>query len=122
MFEESSRCQLHLEEQISLIDSDSERKLTEVCNALEKANSELVQKICEGHENEFELWIWKSMAERLKVDLEESQELCKELEASLLAQVQVGETLKQEKDDLVRITQEKEGRIVNLQKQIVSLE
>ncbi|XWS45018.1 hypothetical protein CRYUN_Cryun15aG0099800 [Craigia yunnanensis] len=122
MFEESSRCQLQLEEQISLIDTDSERKLTKVCNALEKANSELVDKICEGHEIEFELWIWKSIAERLKVDLEESHELRKELEASLLVQVQVGETIKQEKDDFARITQEKEGRILNLQQQIVSLE
>ncbi|XWS29595.1 hypothetical protein CRYUN_Cryun24cG0042300 [Craigia yunnanensis] len=122
MFEESSRCQLQLEEQISQIDSDSERKLTEAHNALEKANSELVEKICEGHEIEFELWIWKSIAERLKVDLEESQELRKELEASLLAQVEVGETIKQEKDDLVSITKEKDGRIVNLQQQIVSLE
>ncbi|XVF17362.1 hypothetical protein REPUB_Repub10bG0114600 [Reevesia pubescens] len=122
MFEESSRCRLQLEEQISQIDSDSQRKLTEVCNALEKANSELVEKICEGHEIEFELWIWKAIAERLKVDLEESQELRKELEASLLAQVEVGEAIKQEKNDLARITQEKEGRIVNLQQQIVSLE
>ncbi|XP_022752043.1 uncharacterized protein At4g38062-like [Durio zibethinus] len=122
MYEKSSRCQLQLEEQISQIESDSKRKLTEVCNALEKANSELVEKICEGHEIEFELWIWKSIAERLKVDLEESQELRKELETSLLAQVQAGETMKQEKDDLVRITQEKEGRIINLQQRIVSLE
>ncbi|XWS41654.1 hypothetical protein CRYUN_Cryun17cG0100700 [Craigia yunnanensis] len=119
---ESSRCQLQLEEQNFQIDSDSERKLTEVHNALEKANSELVEKICEGHEIEFELWIWKSIAEQLKVDLEESQELRKELEASLLAQVEVGETIKQEKDDLVCITEEKDERIVNLQQQIVSLE
>ena len=101
MFEESSRCQLQLEEQNSLIDSDSERKLTEVCNALEKANSELVEKICEGHEIDFELWIWKSITDPLKVDLEESQELCKELEAFLLAQVLVGEIIKREKNKLV---------------------
>ncbi|XP_022740531.1 uncharacterized protein At4g38062-like [Durio zibethinus] len=119
MFEESSRYQLQLEEQISQIDRDSERKLTEVCNALEKANSELLEKICEGHEIEFELWIWKSIAERFKVNLEESQELRKELEASLLAQVEFGETIKQEKDDLVRITKEKDRKIVSLQQQIV---
>ncbi|XP_022774110.1 uncharacterized protein At4g38062-like [Durio zibethinus] len=77
MFEEPPRCLLQLEEQISQIDRDSERKLTEVHNALEKAYSELVEKICEGHEIEFELWIWKSIAERLKVELEESQELVK---------------------------------------------
>ncbi|XVF61510.1 hypothetical protein PTKIN_Ptkin08bG0135800 [Pterospermum kingtungense] len=122
MLEESSRCQLQLEERISQIENDSERKLTEFHNALENANLELVEKICEGHQIEFELWIWKSIAERLKADLEESQELRKELEASLLAQVEVAETIKQEKDDLVRLTKDKEGRIVDLQQQIVSLE
>ncbi|XP_007047787.2 PREDICTED: uncharacterized protein At4g38062 [Theobroma cacao] len=119
MFEESSKCQIQLEKQMSQIESDSERKLAEVCNALDKANSELVEKICERHEIEFESWIWKTIAERLKADLEESQELRKKLESSLLAQVEVGETIKQ---DLIRITEEKEGRIVNLQQQIVSLE
>ncbi|GMI67961.1 hypothetical protein like AT4G38062 [Hibiscus trionum] len=114
MFEESSSCQLQLEEQNS--------ELKEICNALEKANSELMVKICEGYETEFESCIWKSIAEQLKVDFEERQELCKELETSLLTQVKVGKVSKKEKDDLVRITQKKEGRIVNLQQQIVALE
>ncbi|KAK8672996.1 hypothetical protein V6N13_111352 [Hibiscus sabdariffa] len=114
MFEESSSCQLQLEEQNS--------ELKETCNALEKENSKLMVKICEGHEIELELCIWKSIAEELKVDFEERQELCKELETSLLAQLKVGKISKQEKDDLVRITQKKEGRIVNLQQQIATLE
>ncbi|KAE8706977.1 hypothetical protein F3Y22_tig00110387pilonHSYRG00490 [Hibiscus syriacus] len=114
MFEESSRCQLRLQEQNS--------ELKKNCNALEKENSELKVKICEGQEIEFELCIWKSIAEQLKVDLEERHELCKELETSLLAQVEVGKTSKQEKDELVRIIQEKERRTVILQQQIVTLE
>lgn len=121
-FEESYRCQLQLEEKISQIERDSERKLTEACNALEKANSELVEKVCEGHEIEFESWIWKSISERLKVDLEESQELRKQLEASLLAQVGVGESIKKEKDDLIRITKEKDQEILSLQQHMVTLE
>ncbi|KAH1082588.1 hypothetical protein J1N35_022349 [Gossypium stocksii] len=121
-FEESYRCQLQLEEKISQIERDSERKLTEACNALEKANSELVEKVCKGHEIEFESWIWKSISERLKVDLEESQELRKQLEASLLAQVGVGESIKKEKDDLIRITKEKDQEILSLQQHMVTLE
>ncbi|MBA0769030.1 hypothetical protein Gotri_017798 [Gossypium trilobum] len=118
---ESSRCQLLLEEKISRTDSDSERELKEVRNALVKANSELSEKTREGHELKFELWIWESIAERLKAKLEESQALRKELEASLLAQMDVEESIKKEKEDLVRITEEKDGRIVNLQQQMVSL-
>ncbi|TYG95045.1 hypothetical protein ES288_A11G236100v1 [Gossypium darwinii] len=121
-FEESYRCQLQLEEKISQIERDSERKLTEACNALEKANSELVEKVCKGHEIEFESWIWKSISERLKVDLEESQELRKQLEASLLAQVGVGEIIKKEIDDLIRITKEKDQEILSLQQHMVTLE
>ncbi|KAA3474156.1 bHLH family protein [Gossypium australe] len=121
-FEESYRCQLQLEEKISQIERDSERKLTEACNALEKANSELVEKVCKGHEIEFESWIWKSISERLKVDLEESQDLRKQLEASLLAQVGVGESIKKEKDDLIRITKEKDQEILSLQQHMVTLE
>ncbi|KAH1079980.1 hypothetical protein J1N35_019741 [Gossypium stocksii] len=118
---ESSRCQLLLEKQISWIHSDSERELKEARNALVKANSELSEKTREGHELEFELWIWESIADRLKAELEESQALRKELEASLLAQMDVEESIKKEKEDLVRITEEKDGRIVNLQQQMVSL-
>ncbi|PPS17529.1 hypothetical protein GOBAR_AA03061 [Gossypium barbadense] len=121
-FEESYRCQLQLEEKISQIERDSERKLTEACNALEKANSELVEKVCKGHEIEFESWIWKSISERLKVDLEESRELRKQLEASLLAQVGVGQGIKKEKDDLIRITKEKDQEILSLQQHMVTLE
>ncbi|KAG8478516.1 hypothetical protein CXB51_028320 [Gossypium anomalum] len=121
-FEESYRCQLQLEEKISQIERDSERKLTQACNALEKANSELVEKVCKGHEIEFESWIWKSISERLKVDLEESQELRKQLEASLLAQVGVGESIKKEKDDLICITKEKDLEILSLQQHMVTLE
>ncbi|MBA0741120.1 hypothetical protein Gogos_014291 [Gossypium gossypioides] len=118
-----------LEEQLALKqkelyrynDSDSERELKEVRNALVKANSELSEKTLEGHELKFELWIWESIAERLKAKLEESQALRKELEASLLAQMDVEESIKKGKEDLVRITEEKDGRIVNLQQQMVSL-
>ncbi|KAK8710914.1 hypothetical protein V6N13_146223 [Hibiscus sabdariffa] len=123
----------HLEEQLVLrqkeldqykeMFEESSRELKEVHNAPEKANSELVEETCEGYELEleFELWIWESIADRLKVDLELSLALRKELEASLLAQVEVEETINKEKDELVRITQEKDEIIVNLQQQVASL-
>lgn len=96
MIEESSKCQFRLQKQALQKESDSQEKLQEVCAALDKANSELALKICEGQAVEFELWIWKSIAQRLNDDLEENQALRKELEASLLAQVEDGEALKQE--------------------------
>ncbi|KAK8673029.1 hypothetical protein V6N13_111385 [Hibiscus sabdariffa] len=61
MFEESSSCQLQLEVQNS--------ELKEIFNALEKENSKLMVKICEGHEIELELCIWKSIAEELEKEL-----------------------------------------------------
>uniref|UniRef100_A0A2N9IWK2 Uncharacterized protein n=1 Tax=Fagus sylvatica TaxID=28930 RepID=A0A2N9IWK2_FAGSY len=119
MLEESSRCQLLLKEQVLQIESSSKEKITEVCDALVRANTELAEKICEGNEIEFELQIWKSIAERLKVDLEENHEVRKELEASLLAQVDVGETTKQEKNGLIQMLEEKDRRMDNLQQQIL---
>ncbi|XP_030975536.1 uncharacterized protein At4g38062 isoform X1 [Quercus lobata] len=119
MLEESSRCQLLLKEQVLQIESSSKEKLTEVCDALERANTELAEKICEENEIEFELQIWKSKAEHLKGELEENHEVRKELEASLLAQIDVGETIKQEKNGLVQMLEEKDVRMDNLQQQIL---
>ncbi|KAK2656580.1 hypothetical protein Ddye_009632 [Dipteronia dyeriana] len=122
MFEESCRRQLHLEEQALLIETDSKRKLKEVCDALDAVDSELAEKISDGHHIEFELWIWKSIAEGLKGELEESHELRKELEASLLAQVEVGETIKQKNGSLVRTLEDKDNKISNFLERMVLLE
>ncbi|XP_044469448.1 uncharacterized protein At4g38062 [Mangifera indica] len=122
LLEESSRNWLQLEEQILLIETDSKRKLTEVCDALDVANSEMIEKTSEGHQIEFELWIWKFIAERLKSDLEQSRELRKELEASLLAQVEVGEAMKKQNGHLLHLTEEKDSKISNLQGQVRLLE
>lgn len=119
MLEESSRCQLLLKEQVLQIESSSKEKLTEVCDALERANTELAEKICEENEIEFELQIWKSIAEHLKGELEEDHVVRKELEASLLAQIDVGETIKQEKNGLLQMLEEKDIRMDNLQLQIL---
>ncbi|KAK2354682.1 hypothetical protein QL285_092168 [Trifolium repens] len=96
MLEESTNCQRILEEKLLQMECDSKEQLRETHEALDIAINELDERICERSEMEFELQIWKSIVERLKNDLEESHLTRKELEASLLAQVDVGESLKQE--------------------------
>ncbi|KAF5463115.1 hypothetical protein F2P56_019057 [Juglans regia] len=122
MLEESSRCQLHLEDKVLQTKSSLKEKLVQVCYALERANADYVDQICENNEIEFELHIWRSIAERLKVDLEESHAVRKELEASLLSQVDVGETIKQEKIGLIQMLEERDRRIDDLQQRIVLLD
>ncbi|KAF5747325.1 hypothetical protein HS088_TW05G00046 [Tripterygium wilfordii] len=122
MLEESSRYKLQLEEQVLQIKSDSNKKLGEVNDALDRANCELDERLCAAHEIEFERWIWKSIAQRLKDDLEDNQELWKELEASLLAQIVDGETAKKEKEGLIHMLEDDDIEIENLNPQIVLLE
>ncbi|KAM7261980.1 hypothetical protein ACFE04_021057 [Oxalis oulophora] len=122
LLEESFKCQLRLEEKALEKESDANQKLKQVSDALAMANNQAVQRMCEQHEIEFELWIWKSIAERFKTDLEEIQGLRKEIEASLLAEMANAQITKHEKDDLSNKLQEKECRISYLQQQIVSLQ
>lgn len=58
----------------------------------------------------------------MKCDLEENHAMRKELEASLLSQVDVGETIKQEKSNLIQMLEERDRRIDDLQQQIVFLD
>ncbi|KEH20138.1 hypothetical protein MtrunA17_Chr8g0367551 [Medicago truncatula] len=112
MLEESTRCQRILEEKVLQIECESKEQLRETHEALDIAINELDERICERSEMEFELQIWKSILDRLKNDLEESHLMRKELEASLIAQVDVGESIKQEKDKAVE----------ELQKEVFMLE
>ncbi|PON38781.1 hypothetical protein PanWU01x14_309740 [Parasponia andersonii] len=122
MLLESSTCELVLREQILQMESVLKKKLREVCIDLNRTHTELAKRIREGNEIEFELYIWKSVAKDLKVALEESYEVRKEVEASLLAQVDVGETVKQEKQHLQHMLEHKDDRICNLQHQIELVE
>ena len=122
MFEESSKYQLHLKEQSLQMESNLKARLREACDALDRANSELSEKICEGSETEFELQIWKSIADHLKAELQENLEMRKSIEASLLAQIEVEETLKQERDALIIALEEKDRMIDDFQRQIRSLD
>lgn len=103
-------------------EKDSKRKLKDTCDALDAANSELADKTSEGHQIEFELWIWKSIVECLKAELEQSQDLRREVESSLLAQTEVGESLKQENCRFVCELEGKDSKIGSCEEQILSLE
>lgn len=124
MAEESSICQHGLNEkslEVEMKSSHIEERLKEVCYALDEANSELIQKIHEGNEADFELQLWKSIAERLKVELEESHEKRRDLETSLLAQVEMEESLLQEKESLSDELEWKEKTIGDLRHEVVLL-
>ncbi|KAM7529357.1 hypothetical protein LguiB_032767 [Lonicera macranthoides] len=93
-----------------------------VCDALDRANEELARKFIEGNEVEFELQLWRSIAERLKSDLEENYQMRREMEASLLAQVTVEVNLKEENESLVNALEQKDRRINDLVRLVRSLE
>ncbi|GFY87712.1 transcription factor bHLH131-like protein [Actinidia rufa] len=118
MLKESWESQLRLKEKALQMEID----LVKVRDALNRANDELAEKFCERNELEFELQIWRSIAERLKANLEENHQLRKQVEVSLLADVEVEVTLKQEKDSLGRAVEEKDRRIDDLESRIVSLD
>ncbi|CAN0858307.1 Uncharacterized protein At4g38062 [Linum grandiflorum] len=101
MIEESFRLQQQQQKDASNKENGLKHELKEARDALDSLSSELAVKMCDGNALEFELWIWKSVAQRLNDDLEENQALRKKLEASLLSQVDVTETIKQEKRALV---------------------
>lgn len=121
MLEESFVCQLRLKEQALQMQNALKQDLRKASDALDKANFELDEKICEGSEIEFELQTWKSFAERLKGCLDENQEIRREMEASLLAQAVTEQALKQDKESLLRIADEKDKRIADLNQHIILL-
>lgn len=122
MLEESSMSQLLLKEKVLQMECNFKEQLKEIHDALDSAIIELDETICDRNEMEFELQIWKSIVERLKNDLEENQVVHRELETSLLAQVDVGESLKQDRDSLVNKLEEKERSLDYLQRHVVLLE
>ncbi|KAG6387581.1 hypothetical protein SASPL_152773 [Salvia splendens] len=115
ILKESTSSRLHSEEQMLLIQAD----LNRVREALERADDELYEKFREANEIEFELRMWKSVAEQLEANLKQNHQMRKEVEASLLAQTEVELNLKQEKQSLSHQLEEKEREIDELQQQLV---
>ncbi|CAF1710176.1 unnamed protein product [Brassica napus] len=99
--EKATKSQILLQEKVVEVERHSKRKLAEVSEALEAANCELSDKTSEAYQLEFQLWVWKSIAKRLKVELEQDQNLRKRVEASLLEQVTLGDAMMQERNELV---------------------
>ncbi|XP_017406614.1 uncharacterized protein At4g38062-like [Vigna angularis] len=93
-------------------------QLAEAYDALDRANIELDERICEISEMEFELRIWKSLVERLKNGLEVNLVMRRELENSLLDQVHFSESLNQEKYSLICKLEERENEIDCLQQHV----
>ncbi|KAM0067648.1 hypothetical protein Hdeb2414_s0002g00063791 [Helianthus debilis subsp. tardiflorus] len=91
-----------------------EDQLARTKSEMMSVNEELDQSYCELNEVEFELHIWKSVAEKLGTDLEVNHRMRRELEASLLAQVATEVNLK---EDL----KQKEIKINDLEKDIKDL-
>ena len=85
MLDESTQCQFTLMEQAVDAERQLINELKQVQGILEKVDSELTGKSTKRSELEFELELWKSIAERLQMQLEESQVMRKQLEVSLLA-------------------------------------
>ncbi|XP_020201824.1 uncharacterized protein At4g38062 [Cajanus cajan] len=122
ILEESTMSQMILKEKVLQMECDYKEQLKEIHDALDCAIIELDETICERNEMEFELQIWKSTVERLKNNIEENLVVRRELETSLLAQVDVCERLKQEKNILVFKLEEKERTLDYLQQDVVLLE
>ncbi|KAH0716091.1 hypothetical protein KY284_008996 [Solanum tuberosum] len=114
MLKEASTSQSHLKEQVLHTKSD----LEQVRDALDRANEELAESFEEGNELEFELQVWKSVAEKLKANLEENLQMRRQIEASLLAQGDVEFDLKQERESLELELAEKDTRVNELQQQL----
>ncbi|XP_054823765.1 uncharacterized protein At4g38062 [Prosopis cineraria] len=122
MLDESTKCQLLLEEKTLQMECNSREKLKKVSDALDRANTELDEKIYEVNEMEYEMQIWISIVERLKNELEENHTMRKELENSLLAQVDFVENIKQEKESLIHKLKENEIKVDDLRQQVILLE
>lgn len=115
---DSFASQQHLKDQVLQLKGD----LNRVHDALDKANEELAQKFCEVKEAEYEIQAWESIAERLKIKMEENYQLRKQVEASLLEQVSVEVTLEQEKEDMVHMLEEKDAKIHHLLQKVQTME
>ncbi|KAI4382070.1 hypothetical protein MLD38_008077 [Melastoma candidum] len=122
ILEESSRCQIYLREQVLRMETETNDKIREVCEAPGITGFVLDEKFDEASEIELEVYIWRSIAEQLKLNMEENFRTRKELEESLLSQTEFEDMIKQEKDSLLRQLEEKDGRIESLTDKNAQLE
>ncbi|CAL5379427.1 unnamed protein product [Camellia sinensis] len=105
MLNELSNFHACLEEQVVQMESELKRSSKDVSYALERANCELARKIHLVDQTKLELQRWKSSVEKAKMYFEENHKV-----------------LKQEKDSLLGVVKEQDGKIGHLQQQVVLLE
>ncbi|KAJ8452943.1 hypothetical protein Cgig2_014706 [Carnegiea gigantea] len=118
ILEDALICQLHLKEQVR----EMEAALKKVSDALEKSNFELGIKINVARQAMMELEQWKSKAETVRNSLEQSQAYCKQMESSLLKQVETEQGLRKENESLQCRMKEQEQKIEDLHNNIATLE
>ncbi|KAK9136177.1 hypothetical protein Syun_015507 [Stephania yunnanensis] len=122
LLEELSGKQLRLKERAQKRKESLKDDLRKVSDDLDRANTELAEKTLEVQEIELGLESWKSLAERLKSCLDENQEMRREMEMSLLSQVEAEQNLKKEMEGLLHIVEEKDKIADDLKQQIVVLD
>ncbi|KAK9109045.1 hypothetical protein Sjap_017105 [Stephania japonica] len=120
MLEELSGKQLRLKERAEKRKKSLKDDLRKVSDDLDKANTELAEKTLEVREIEIELESWKSVAVRLKSCLDENQEMRREMEVSLLSQIEAEQNLKKEMEGLLHIVEEKDKIAVQARKELES--
>ncbi|KAL2936753.1 hypothetical protein RDABS01_020202 [Bienertia sinuspersici] len=118
MLEESSASQLRSKEQVSQM----EVALKILSNALEKSNSALATRISEATQIQIELQIWKSKAESFKTCLEQYQEVCKQMESSLLEEAETEKGLRKENESFRCKIKEQEQKIKDLEQKATSVD
>ncbi|KAK3185161.1 hypothetical protein Dsin_032447 [Dipteronia sinensis] len=109
MLRESSECQLRLKQQVLQMENALKFDGREIWDTLEKAESELAEKIRDENQLEVELQNLKSTAESLKNCLGENEYTCRQMETSFLVQAENEVTLEQEKECILSIVKVQEN-------------
>ncbi|KAK9162703.1 hypothetical protein Syun_003605 [Stephania yunnanensis] len=93
-----------------------QRSVYNASDDLDRANTDLPEKTLEVEEIEL------GFAERLKSCLDENQEMRREMEMSLLSQVEAEQNLKKEMEGLLHIVEEKDKIVMISSNEIVVLD
>lgn len=122
MFEESSKGQLILEEQLLQMENTLNYERSVALEAQENLKLEIANKNDKLSRLDCEAQNWKSAAETLKVSYEEIQGTCRKMETSLHSQIENEKALKLENENLLCIIKQHERKSTDLQQQISLLE
>ncbi|KAK7246706.1 hypothetical protein RIF29_41576 [Crotalaria pallida] len=122
MLEESYKGQLILKEQLLQLENTLKYERSVAFEIQEKLKLEIANKNDELSQLDSEAHKWKYAAETLKVSCEEIQRTCKEMETSLISQIENEKALKLKNENLLCNAKHQERKSKDLQKQIALLE